>query len=183
MQITQETFERFMIVLANGMDLVSIQPEAGISMRDVQLKRDGYTQLDTVLDAIITAGYDPAAVVQPILDAVCTRFREPIHAYPELKNRLDNAFAINVDVPLYASFETYYLQHHPMNMTDNTWTVVWREGRKDRYEYCHSEAEVRDWVWRLSEEWDDSDGTLGAHPYHVSVFPPGTRRDGMTYIE
>lgn len=111
MQITHETFEKFMTILANGMDLVSIQPEAGISMRDVQLKRDGYAQLDAVLDAIITAGYDPAAVVQPILDAVCTRFREPIHAYPELKNRLDNAFAIDVDVPLYASFETYYLQH------------------------------------------------------------------------
>jgi len=75
-------------------------------------------------------------------------------------------------------------------MEESPWTIVWPEGddlgnddlNPDHYALFATRDEVAQCVQSLVEAYTTSDGTEGAHPANILIFPPNTSLDATTFI-
>ncbi len=74
-------------------------------------------------------------------------------------------------------------------MTESSWTIVWPEGdepdydNSDRYVLLSTRSEAVQYVQDLITSYADSDGTEGAHPANILIFPPNTSLDAATFSD
>ncbi len=108
MHVDKSNYDHFMSVMAFGMDMVQYNQDC-FGSSDVRMKMSGYSQMSTVVGAIIHAGYSPAKVVDPFLGQICTRCNErSTCGHLELKHSIDENFSIDVEVPYFAWFEEWF---------------------------------------------------------------------------